>query len=124
MGRRMKIIRQDITTVEAPAVIIHGVNCQGAMGSGVAKALYTKWPQVREAYMALPKASMNLGKVQPVLVGGDLYVLNCFTQSCYGYDGERYADLSAIGDCLGKTAKFCEVVGIRILYSPRLGCGL
>jgi O-acetyl-ADP-ribose deacetylase (regulator of RNase III) len=47
----MRYVLQDITTVTAPAIIMHGVNCQRTMQSGIAKALYTKWPEVKEEYM-------------------------------------------------------------------------
>ena len=48
----MKYIVQDITTVEPPGIIAHGVNCQNIMGSGVAKALFQKWPLVRGVTLA------------------------------------------------------------------------
>ena len=37
---------KDITSI-TKGVIMHQVNCQNVMGSGVAKALYTKYPQVK-----------------------------------------------------------------------------
>lgn len=64
----MNYLNKDITTVEAPALILHGVNCQRAMRSGVAKALYSKWPQVREEYMKFSKEEMYFGKIAPVKV--------------------------------------------------------
>ena len=44
-----KYIIGDITETELK-YIAHGVNCQNVMGSGVAKALYTKFPEVKERY--------------------------------------------------------------------------
>ena len=43
------IIYDDITKSNAD-YICHQVNCQGVMGSGVAKAIRDKWPQVYEEY--------------------------------------------------------------------------
>ena len=37
----------DVTKISR-GVIMHQVNCQNLMGAGVAKALYTKYPQVKE----------------------------------------------------------------------------
>ncbi len=76
----MNYLNKDITTVEAPALILHGVNCQRAMGSGVAKALYSKWPQVKEEYMKFSKEEMCLGKTASVKVDDNLFVINCWTQ--------------------------------------------
>ena len=39
----------DITNSKAN-YICHQVNCQGAMNSGVAKAIREKWPRVYKAY--------------------------------------------------------------------------
>lgn len=42
-------IVMDITTATR-GIVVHGVNCQGVMGSGVALAIRTKWPQIFESY--------------------------------------------------------------------------
>ena len=90
---KMKIVNTDILTVTS-GIIAHGVNCQGAMGSGVAKVLYTKYPEVREVFMQVGKG--DLGSVTIVPVTSELTVVNCYTQEFYGYDGKRYADLEAL----------------------------
>lgn len=118
----MKFITRDITTIEAPAIIIHGVNCQGAMGSGIARAIYEKWPRVREDYINY--GSMELGTIQPVAVGKELWVVNCFTQEYYGADKKKYADIGAIVDCLQSVSLLAQSLPIWDIYSPRIGCGL
>ncbi len=120
----MKINNQDITTIAAPAVIIHGVNCQRTMQSGVAKAISDKWPIVKWKYLEIPQENMQLGMVMPVRVDQELYVMNCWTQSDFGYDKAIYADVSAINQCLQQTAQFCLEAGIHAVYSPPIGCGL
>ena len=42
-------INKDITTVDE-GIIIHQVNCQNRMGAGVARALYLKYPIIKELY--------------------------------------------------------------------------
>ncbi len=120
----MWIIPKDITTVKAPAMIMQGVNCQGAMGSGVARALYEKWPIVKKEYLETPVEEMKLGIVQAVKVEPDLYVLNCFTQEYFGNDGRKYASAKAIRNCL----MYIKFLGIRFkiynIYAPLIGCGL
>ena len=46
----IEYIKGDIRDTDCK-VIAHGVNCQGVMGSGVAKALYEKWPEVKKSYL-------------------------------------------------------------------------
>lgn len=121
----MRQIQQDITGVQAPGLIAHGVNCQNAMGSGVARALFEKWPAVKRDYhLYEPK---GLGEVQFVQVEQDLWVANCFTQEFYGRDSSRrYADPDAIETCLAKVFRFVK----KSLFLPNevhmvpIGCGL
>ena len=46
------------------AYICHQVNCQGRMGSGIAKQIRDRWPDVYEAYMrAFTKSKNTLGDI-------------------------------------------------------------
>lgn len=116
----MEYIKKDITTLEGPFIIIHGVNCLRTMGSGVAKAIYERWPIVKENYLAY--GSMILGDIQPVGVGPMQWVVNCFTQEKYGTNGVVYADLAAIELCLLSSMAFAKILGFHTLYSPKIGC--
>jgi|GEM_PF-695820 len=120
----MDYIYKDITTVEAPAIILHGVNCQREMGSGVAQALYSKWPLVKEEYMKFSKEEMQLGKIASFKVDNNLYAINCWTQEQYGYDNTIYASVEAIKTCLEHAVQICTNLGIYNIFSPRIGCGL
>lgn len=129
----VNIIEQDITRVgELPRspgekiAIAHGVNCQGRMGSGVAKSLFTKWYAVKGEYLRWHTLTQPpLGHVQTVHVGDGVVVFNCWTQETYGPPGTGvHADLRAIRTCLGKAAAFCIDLGIKKLYTPKIGCGL
>jgi len=113
----MNYLNKDITTVEAPALILHGVNCQRAMGSGVAKALYSKWPQVREEYMKFSKEEMYLGKIAPVKVDNNLFIINCWTQEKYGYDNSVYASAEGIKICLQHVAALCADTNIQDVFA-------
>lgn len=111
--------KRDITTVER-GIIAHGVNCQKAMGSGVAGAIKAKWPQVYEKFM---KTSPDLGKIDLIDIDDDLIIVNCYTQMFYGKDGQRYANLPAIKVCLHDLMGVGIVMGLPI-YIPKIGCGL
>lgn len=125
-----KYIKGDITDTELK-YIAHGVNCQNVMGSGVAKALFTKWPEVKSHYHEFCKYNSELGTDLLGQIGfvnvGDKYnqklIANCFTQRYYGYDEKRYVDYFAITRCflrLKKTVGFKD----EILAIPKIGCGL
>lgn len=95
----MKIIKKDLLTVER-GIIVHQVNCQGAMNSGVAKAIRDKWPEVYLEYLDVCNNYRNnkmklLGEVSFVEVEDNLIVANLFGQFSYGYDGKRYTSYGA-----------------------------
>ena len=120
----VKYIKKDITTIEE-GVIVHGVNCQGVMGSGVAKAIRNKWPEVFKVYRELSVNEFYLGKTQIVKITEDpnLFVINCFTQKYYGSDGALYADVQAVRETLGSALCYTLMFDLD-LYMPRIGCGL
>lgn len=111
--------------------IAHGVNCQNKMGSGVAKAIFTKYPNVKMDYHSFYERSIHLaingqedflGTVQPVDVDGGKIVFNCFTQENYGYDGKLYVSYQAIEDCFRALTNQCDYV--NAIAIPKIGCGL
>lgn len=130
-------IKHDVTNTIL-GVVAHGCNCQGVMGSGVAKAVRQKWPTVYERYHQFVDhfkkqghpTSELLGMSQILNVGhptledpNSLFVANMFTQDRYGNDGKVYADLNAIEKALALTMSFCRGADLP-LYMPQVGCGL
>ena len=120
----MRYARKDISDVQSPGLIAHGVNCQDRMGAGVAKALFTKWPLVKSAYHAF--GYVDLGNVQFITVEPGLIVANCFTQQHYGRKpGVQYADPEAVSECLVRVAEHaCIELNVNEVFIPRIGCGL
>lgn len=123
---------EDITTTSCKA-IAHGVNCQGKMNSGVAKAIREKWPQAYEFYMAhyelCTKDGHNkylLGSVAPAICG-DKIIGNLLTQEFYGRDGKRYASPAAIKESMIRFIILLQIMNkkekIKIAM-PKIGCGL
>lgn len=84
--------------------IAHGCNAQGVMGSGVAKALRTKWPSIYPPYLAACDAAADprnlLGTYTAQNVDGTVggrRILNVITQLEYGREpGRRYVSYDAI----------------------------
>lgn len=84
-------------------VICHQVNCQGAMNSGVAKAIREKWPEVYDAYRCHIHihGSDLLGTSFLVPINYAYQaVVNMFAQDHYGYDGNKYTSYDAFYKCL------------------------
>jgi O-acetyl-ADP-ribose deacetylase (regulator of RNase III) len=118
-------IKQNLIDV-SEGIVAHGVNCQGAMGSGVAKALVTKYPKIFGSYSLLCDlpAEELLGEVVPVQINEKLYIANCFTQNFYGRNiGRRYADPKAIEKCMDNLIPLTYETKLSI-YMPKIGCGL
>lgn len=118
----MEYIQGDIT-LETSGLIIHGVNCQKAMGSGVALAIKTRWPIIYEEYMKHPQGKKALGTVQYIRIDSDLVIANCWTQEYFGNDGKVYADPDAVLKCIMDAIGYCEQFNLE-LKSPKIAAGL
>jgi len=120
----VKVINGDLFESSAP-IICHQVNCQGKMGSGVAKQVREKYPAAYRQYIYRckdEKPHQLLGHAQFVY-GTDKIVVNMFAQDRYGYDGTRYTDYSAFSRCLHEIAKNVAP-GTTIAMPYKIGCGL
>ena len=103
----VKIISGDLLNSKED-YICHQVNCKGVMGSGVAKAIRDKWPNVYETYLQYVNMCVGtpLGSVcfAPT-ENGTQEVANMFAQFTYGYDGLRYTSYDAFCNCLSILAR-------------------
>lgn len=122
----MKVVKADITKVQK-GIIVHSVNCQGAMGSGVAGAIRRKWPQVFSSYKSFCDRHNNshdlLGKVDIVKIDDGLYVANVFGQEFYGNDGKTYANPISLLQGVTSVFLFAEQYDLPI-HSVKVGSGL
>jgi O-acetyl-ADP-ribose deacetylase (regulator of RNase III) len=126
----MRYIKADLTSVDR-GIIAHGVNCQRAMNSGVAKAIREKFPKAYQAYMDIPvefqKAFYRTAHIVDVAPGGapyTLFVAHCFTQKTYGREpGVKYAGLDAIEGSMVYCLEYSRRVRLPI-FLPKIGCGL
>lgn len=135
----IKIIDGDLLTSGAD-IICHQVNCQGKMGSGVAKQIREKYPNVFEEYRKFVNDTTQLygseellGECQLICLGtGNFkYVANLFGQNSFGYDGEQYTDMDALKKsllglkwCVDLLAKQKGVPKdeVRIAMPWKIGC--
>lgn len=108
--------------------ICHQVNCQGVMGSGIARQIRERWPKVYESYIHFVNHhNMNeeglLGKILISNISCPTRVINMFSQDTYGYDGKRYTSYAAFTQCL-MTIKNHVRNHQSIGFPKNIGCGL
>lgn len=120
----IRIVNGDIFQSDAD-IIVHQVNCQGVMGSGVARQVREKYPYVFQKYQELCsryKAEHNekglLGTAQIVKTDSNSmkYIANLFAQENFGYDGKCYTNYDALRQCLALVSERFKHASIAIPY--------
>ena len=114
-----KLEKGDVTTVTS-GVVPHGVNCQGKMGSGVAKAIKDKWPKVYNVFMNSGTGIDMLGKAVSVPVEENVVIFNIYSQEFYGNDGKVYASAKAIEESLNVVYIFAKLRELPVIM-PKIG---
>lgn len=123
----IKIVNGDLLDAKEN-LILHQVNCQGKMNSGVAKSIREKWGRVFDRYSNLVNQHFHsnslLGSAQSVLVDEESqqHVVNLFSQENYGYDGKRYTSYDALYECLEKVSKVARQNGYSVALPYNMGC--
>ena len=118
----MEIIYKKGNLLDAQTdVIAHQVNCQGVMGSGVAKQIKEKWPDVfaQYSYHTTMHEKVCLGNCQLVQINKSQFVANLFGQRYYGRENLRYTSYDGIYDAcydvirmLEHACRFVLILGI------------
>lgn len=119
----LKYVKGDLFSA-TEGYIVHGCNCQGVMGSGVALAIKNKYPSAYLDYLEYCSDLGNtlLGTIQYTQVTKNLTVANAFTQVYYGKDGKQYASYEAIDSVF--TILAGKVYTNTPIHMPKIGCGL
>lgn len=119
-------------------VICHQVNCQGVMGSGIAKEIRNRFPT---AYSEFRKSFLTgqakLGNIDLVYdhaeehqrLGCWLFICNMYSQENYLPRGIRHTDYDAFRTCIHKlkdelSKRWRDRTGITIGFPYKIGCGL
>ncbi len=105
-------------------VIVHGCNCQCAMGAGIAKTIKKEFPEAYNADLKTPKGDRSkLGNISYASIeqeGHQLTIVNAYTQFHWKGSGIK-VDYEAIRSCFSEIKKV--FAGKRIGY-PLIGAGL
>jgi len=113
-------------------IICQQVNAQGVMGSGFAKAVREKYPQVWTDYSTFIGAPYTqkqngldfLGQVCWVQIQTGLWIANIVGQQFFGREiGRRYTSYDALDLGFGKVGMFARTLNLPVHY-PLIGCGL
>ena len=112
--------------------ICHQVNCRGRMGSGIAKQIRERFPEVykvyRDRYEDVVKRGISpdkmLGSTDIVQINDDTrHVVNMYSQRSYGYDGKRYTSYTAFKYILERLKEEIPAE-CSIGFPKNIGCGL
>jgi O-acetyl-ADP-ribose deacetylase (regulator of RNase III) len=139
----MKTIKGNLLN-QITGIIVHGVNCQGVMGGGIAAQIRAKYPQVYKDYMEQFNLTKEkyitdlgyfdtrnlLGQVVYTQIKPDLVIASAFTQDMFGTSRHHvYANYAAIKDCFKKISEDVRVSENygdikRTIKFPLIGAGL
>jgi O-acetyl-ADP-ribose deacetylase (regulator of RNase III) len=105
-------------------IILHQVNCQGVMASGVAGTLRQKYPEIYEDYMdfCINQSGHKLGKTVLTRINKELAVISVFGQEFYGRNSVRYTSYDALDDAFFSIAQEHKTEQIHV--PDMIGCGL
>jgi len=123
----MNIVRGDLLKLAREGrfdVIVHGCNCQCAMGKGIALSIKDEFPEAYAADLSTPKGDRNkLGTFSSASVErphAHFTVVNAYTQFHWRSEG-ILADYDAIRAAFKRIKQ--QFRGLRIGY-PKIGAGL
>lgn len=119
----MEIINADIFTCSED-VIVHQTNCQGVMGSGVAKQLKQLYPEVFRAYYHYCKTNVPseiLGTSLICQANNGKYIANLFGQLNFG--AGLQTDYEAFRKALKEINEFAKENNLSLALPYNIGCG-
>lgn len=123
------IVKNSSIVLENKGIIVHGVSCQGVMGSGVAMQLKIKHPAIYKDYISLFNQYRNnreklLGKITITKINENLYIVNAFTQLYYGRKiNIQYVNYDAVKECFSKVNDLYLETALPVKF-PKIGAGL
>ena len=81
MNNEIEIIKGDALEL-ATGVLVHGCNTEGVMGSGIARGVKTRYPNVYDVYkQAQRENGLKLGSCSIGVARDNLYIVNAITQT-------------------------------------------
>lgn len=110
----------DIFTTKLTA-IGHGVNCEGAMGGGIAATVRAKFPDVYEIYRSFCKVEgLHGGEMLAIPSLAGPILLNLASQEKMG----RNAKYEWLEQSVERAFEYCKSTGLEGFALPRIGSGI
>lgn len=113
------------------AVVVHCVNCQGIMGSGIAREIKERFPEAFDMYhKTYLQGILTLGSVSYAVVETNQNMIIANAAGQYAYGRERvHVDYDATRYCFRQINHYMDIFflpdyGINTVNFPLFGCGL
>lgn len=124
----IKVVEGDILLAKEE-IIGQQVNCQGVMGSGLAKSIRAEYPNVFKEYKEFcdmfDEPIERLGQVNFFEVEEGKYIANLFGQLEYGRDKSvQYTDYKALYRALRFLKNVAKINEMSVALPYNIGCGL
>jgi O-acetyl-ADP-ribose deacetylase (regulator of RNase III) len=110
-------------------IIVHGCNCLGIMGGGIAREVKNRFPLAFHEYDKVHQSrGLKLGEICFAEVSPNKFIINANTQQDIG-GPKRQVSYDAIAECFYEVVKFAKVVEqhrgqkLEIIF-PAIGAGL
>lgn len=106
-------------------ILCHQVNCMGVMGSGIAKSIKDKFPNVFESYrQRYESGQLVLGDCQVIPISNTQSVANLAGQKYYGREpNTRYTSYDGLYNALEKLAHYVKTNNVKSIAFPyKFGC--
>lgn len=127
----IRTVYGNVLDYQDKSIIIHGCNCQGVMGSGVALEVKNRFPSAYEEYLRFcnngfsPKSLLGMIQVNHY---DTFKIINAFTQEQFGTH-KRQVSYDAIEEVFSTTNNYMQELAILenrnyTLYFPKIGAGL
>lgn len=102
------------------AAIAHVCNCQGVMGSGIAKEIRARYPEAYQSYkdFELRHSGLKLGTMSSAAIRPDKIIYNLHAQLYYGTDRNRYLDYEGLYSALEKACDDMCYRGLKSIAVP------
>ncbi len=126
MGLKIEVGDLFNETLDKNCIIVHGCNCAGQMGSGIAAIVRKLYPKAYTAYKQSQKSprGLVLGDVGIVTnYDGGPTIANALTQESYGRDGKLYVSYDAVVDSMQRVAAYAKNTNLPV-HLPLIGGGL
>jgi O-acetyl-ADP-ribose deacetylase (regulator of RNase III) len=106
-------------------LIVHQVNCQGEMNSGIAEQVKKQFPSAYNDYIRYTRhkyPNQLLGDILVSGIGENRAIVHLFAQETYGYDGKRYTSYDAFYEGLLRIKEAIRWNSLSVAFPYNIGC--